>query len=247
MKLTWHCDIFIKHFLLILSWVSSRNRNNIHSYVIAQSVRVSSVIFFGSSNAVRNLRNDFPTRPRQPTSKAKKRTVNPFSAIRFANSWNLIFRSHTETPFFPTTKSKNVINNSNSPPCRLLLLLSFGSCSWTLLLGSRTRKLVLTRSPSPPLLMSPTLEMQWRRRTKTMGTLLFSLPSILSTPRIQEQSCLWQEKRCHRWRKGRTARRRLSYRWSRNIEERSPRCRRPIICGEFKWEVYGCFRYCSSH
>ncbi len=35
------------------------------------------MIFFGSSNAVRNLRNDFPTRPRQPTLKAKKRTVNP--------------------------------------------------------------------------------------------------------------------------------------------------------------------------
>ncbi len=57
------------------------------SAVIAQSVRVSSIIFFGSSNAVRNLRNQFPTRPRQPTSKAKKRTVNPFSAIRFAKSW----------------------------------------------------------------------------------------------------------------------------------------------------------------
>jgi hypothetical protein len=57
------------------------------SAVIAQSVRVSSMIFFGSSNAVRKLRNDFPTRPRQPTSKAKKRTVNPLSAIRFAKSW----------------------------------------------------------------------------------------------------------------------------------------------------------------
>jgi hypothetical protein len=43
------------------------------------------MIFFGSSNAVKNLRNDFPTRPRQPTSKARKRTVNHFSAIRFAN------------------------------------------------------------------------------------------------------------------------------------------------------------------
>jgi hypothetical protein len=32
------------------------------SAVIAQSVRVSSIIFFGSSNAVRNLRNDFPTK-----------------------------------------------------------------------------------------------------------------------------------------------------------------------------------------
>jgi hypothetical protein len=29
-------------------------------------------LFFGSSNAVRNMRNDFPTRPRRPTSKAKK-------------------------------------------------------------------------------------------------------------------------------------------------------------------------------
>jgi hypothetical protein len=33
------------------------------------------MIFFGSSSSVRNLRNDFPTRP---TSKAKKRTVKSF-------------------------------------------------------------------------------------------------------------------------------------------------------------------------
>jgi hypothetical protein len=59
--------------------------------VIAQSVRVSSTIFFGSSNAVRNLRNDFPTRPRQPTSKAdcesffcdSVRQVVVFLSLRF--------------------------------------------------------------------------------------------------------------------------------------------------------------------
>jgi hypothetical protein len=45
------------------------------------------MIFFGSSNTSRNLRNDFPTRPRQPIPKAKKRTVNHFPAIRFAKSW----------------------------------------------------------------------------------------------------------------------------------------------------------------
>ncbi len=63
--------------------------------MIAQSVRVSSMIFFRNSNAVRKLRNDFPTRPRQPTSKAKKRTVNPLSTIRFAKSWYfLVFVRH---------------------------------------------------------------------------------------------------------------------------------------------------------
>jgi hypothetical protein len=46
------------------------------------------MMFLGSCNAARKVHNDFPTSPRQPTtSKAKKRTVKHFSAIRFAKSW----------------------------------------------------------------------------------------------------------------------------------------------------------------
>jgi hypothetical protein len=74
----------------VLKFNDERLRKNFREHfnaVIAQSVRVSSMNFFGSSNAVRKVRNDFPTKPRQPISKAKKRTVNPFSAIRFAKSW----------------------------------------------------------------------------------------------------------------------------------------------------------------
>ncbi len=41
---------------------------------------------------LRNLRNDFPTRPRQPTSKAKKRTVNRqvvvFLSLIYSYSYN---------------------------------------------------------------------------------------------------------------------------------------------------------------
>ncbi len=50
---------------LWLTWFNDERLRKIFrehfSAVTAQSVRVSSMIFFGSSNAVRNLRNDFPT------------------------------------------------------------------------------------------------------------------------------------------------------------------------------------------